>query len=144
MPLHITPTLDHATWAELAELYRLTLGPRDPEVLKSRFDNSQHTLFAYLDGRLVGAVRALADGSDAALICDMVIHPELQGGGHGRTLLEALLAELQGHRKVLLYASAGKEGFYTRHGFSPLLTGMGLFADEALAQRMGLIPPKSG
>jgi ribosomal protein S18 acetylase RimI-like enzyme len=109
---------------ELAELYRITLGARRPDDLRIAFTNSRFKVFAFDDGRLVGAGRALADGVDAAYLCDVAIHPDYQGRGLGRELMAQLHRLTRGHRKVILYAAAGKEGFYRRLGFEPLPNAM--------------------
>ena len=60
---------------ELAELYRVTLGEKNPDDLRVAFTNSRFKVFAYDGERLVGAGRAIADGVDCAYLCDVAIHP---------------------------------------------------------------------
>jgi len=112
---------------ELGELYRITLGEKNPDDLRVAFTNSRFKVFAYDGARLVGAGRAIADGVDCAYLCDVAIHPDYQGQGLGRELMTQLRRLTEGHRKVLLYAAAGKEGFYRRLGFSPLPNAMAIF-----------------
>jgi ribosomal protein S18 acetylase RimI-like enzyme len=109
---------------ELSELYRITLGEKRPDDLRIAFTNSRFKVFAYEGERLVGAGRAIADGVDAAYLCDVAIHPDHQGRGLGRELMAQLFRLTSGHRKVILYAAAGKEGFYRRLGFEPLPNAM--------------------
>jgi ribosomal protein S18 acetylase RimI-like enzyme len=112
---------------ELVELYRITLGEKNPDDLRVAFTNSRFKVFAYDGTRLVGAGRAIADGVDCAYLCDVAIHPDYQGRGLGRELMTQLRRLTEGHRKVLLYAAAGKEGFYRRLGFQPLPNAMAIF-----------------
>jgi GNAT superfamily N-acetyltransferase len=112
---------------ELGELYRITLGEKNPDDLRVAFTNSRFKVFAFDGTRLVGAGRAIADGVDCAYLCDVAIHPDYQGQGLGRELMTQLRRLTEGHRKVLLYAAAGKEGFYRRLGFSPLPNAMAIF-----------------
>ena len=112
---------------ELVELYRITLGEKNPDDLRVAFTNSRFKVFAYDGARLVGAGRAIADGVDCAYLCDVAIHPDYQGKGLGRELMTQLRRLTEGHRKVLLYAAAGKEGFYRRLGFQPLPSAMAIF-----------------
>ena len=112
---------------ELGELYRITLGEKNPDDLRVAFTNSRFKVFAFDGTRLVGAGRAIADGVDCAYLCDVAIHPDYQGRGLGRELMTQLRRLTEGHRKVLLYAAAGKEGFYRRLGFSPLPNAMAIF-----------------
>jgi ribosomal protein S18 acetylase RimI-like enzyme len=112
---------------ELVELYRITLGEKQLDDLRVAFTNSRFKVFAYDGARLVGAGRAIADGVDCAYLCDVAIHPDYQGRGLGRELMTQLRRLTEGHRKVLLYAAAGKEGFYRRLGFQPLPSAMAIF-----------------
>jgi ribosomal protein S18 acetylase RimI-like enzyme len=112
------------SFRELSELYRITLGEKHPDDLRIAFTNSRFKVFAYDGERLVGAGRAIADGVDAAYLCDVAIHPDHQGRGLGRELMAQLYRLTSGHRKVILYAAAGKEGFYRRLGFEPLPNAM--------------------
>jgi ribosomal protein S18 acetylase RimI-like enzyme len=115
------------SFRELAELYRVTLGERSPDDLRVAFTNSRFKVFAYDGERLVGAGRAIADGVDCAYLCDVAIHPGYQGRGLGRELMVQLRRLTEGHRKLVLYAAAGKEGFYRRLGFEPLPSAMAIF-----------------
>jgi ribosomal protein S18 acetylase RimI-like enzyme len=115
---------------DLAELYRLTLGEKNSDDLRVAFTNSRFKVFVYDGERLVGAGRAIADGVDCAYLCDVAIHPDHQGRGLGRDLMTQLCRLTDGHRKLVLYAAAGKEGFYRRLGFTPLASAMAIFADR--------------
>jgi ribosomal protein S18 acetylase RimI-like enzyme len=115
-------------WSELVELYRIApLGNKEPHDLRVAFTNSRYKVFLFDGGKLIGAGRALADGVDCAYLCDVAIHPDYQGQGLGRALVLQLRRLVEGHRKVLLYAAAGKEGFYRGLGFSPLPSAMAIF-----------------
>jgi GNAT superfamily N-acetyltransferase len=115
-------------WSELAELYRIApLGNKEPHDLRVAFTNSRYKVFLFDGRKLIGAGRALADGVDCAYLCDVVVHPDYQGQGLGRALVLQLRRLVEGHRKVLLYAAAGKEGFYRGLGFSPLPSAMAIF-----------------
>jgi len=95
--------------------------------------------FVYADDRLVGAGRAIADGRDCAYIADVAVHPDTQGTGLGQALIRSLLDAASGHRKVILYANPGTEGFYRRLGFLPMNTAMGVWADRDAAVRSGIL-----
>ena len=116
------------SFRELAELYRVTLGERSPDDLRVAFTNSRFKVFAYDGERLVGAGRAIADGVDCAYLCDVAIHPDHQGKGLGRELMTQMRRLTEGHRKLILYAASGKEGFYRRLGFAPLPNAMAIFS----------------
>lgn len=127
-------------WEALSELYRLApLGIKPADGLKMVFSNSRFKCFVYDDPRLIGAGRVLADGGDCAYICDVAVHPDYQGKGIGASIVRQLVAFSEGHRKIILYANAGKEGFYRRLGFCPMKTAMAIFGDKQEALEKGWI-----
>jgi hypothetical protein len=44
-----------------------------------------------------------------------------------------------GHKKIILYASPGKEGFYKKLGFKQMNTAMAIFSNEQRAIEVGLL-----
>lgn len=139
-PLEWTDALDGVDWDELSALYRLApLGDKPPAGLKTAFANSRHRWFVREGGRLVGVGRALADGFDAAYLCDIAVLPSHQGTGLGKAIVARLLEQAKGHRKVILYAVPGKEGFYASFGFRRMRTAMAIFDDPASAIERGYV-----
>ncbi len=133
---------DHSKvdWYELSELYRIApLGEHPPKDLATVFSNSKFKCFVYLNKTLVGVGRALADGADCSYICDVSVHPEYQGLGLGKKIVEKLVALSEGHRKIILYAHPGKEGFYCKLGFNKMNTAMAIFSNKKQAIESGLI-----
>jgi len=127
-------------WSELSGLYRIApLGTKLPVDLELVFSNSKFKCFVYYEDSLVGAGRALADGKDCSYICDIAVHPEFQGRGLGREIVQNLVRLSQGHRKIILYASPGKEGFYAKLGFKKMNTAMAIFQNEAEMMKNGTI-----
>ncbi|NIA56100.1 GNAT family N-acetyltransferase [Massilia sp. TW-1] len=140
MTITWTDTLDTIDWNELSDLYRKApLGDKPPERLKMVFSNSMFRRFAYEDGVLVAAGRALADGADCSYICDIAILPSHQGRGLGRALIDQLVELSRGHAKIILYAVPGREGFYARHGFRRMTTAMAIFQDQEGAMARGYL-----
>lgn len=135
-------TYDHSkvNWDELSALYRMApLGEKSPEDLSTVYSNSRFKCFVYANKTLVGAGRALADGSDCSYICDVAVHPEYQGLKLGRKIIEKLVACSKGHSKIILYANPGKEGFYRKLGFHKMKTAMAIFSNKKHAIKAGLI-----
>jgi GNAT superfamily N-acetyltransferase len=134
-------SLDGLDWSELETLYRLApLGIKPAERLKGVFEASRFRWFVRDEaGRLVAAGRALADGADCSYICDVAVLPSHQGTGLGRQLVARLVDDSRGHKKIILYAVPGKEGFYRSLGFHRLLTGMAIFQDGEGAVRDGYL-----
>ena len=119
-------------WEELAQLYRIApLSEKQAEKLKVVFTNSKFKCFVYDESKLIGVGRALADGIDCSYICDIAIHPEYQGIGLGKQIVQSLVEQSEGHKKIILYAIPGKEGFYSKLGFKKMNTAMAIFQNEA-------------
>jgi GNAT superfamily N-acetyltransferase len=134
---HDTGDLD---WGELSELYRVApLGEKPPGDLATVFANSMYKCFVRAGGRLVGAGRALADGLDCSYLADVAVHPGHQGKGVGKAIINELVTLSRGHKKIILYANPGKEGFYAKLGFHKMNTAMAIWRDRAGALQAGLI-----
>ena len=128
------------SWDELTDLYASTL-LRDvtPDDWKTAFSNSMFKCFVYENGKLIGAGRALADGYDCSYICSIVVHPDYQGRGIGKAITNKLTELSAGHRKIILFASPGKGGFYKKLGFLPMLTAMAIFRNQERAIKVGFV-----
>ncbi|MFT6897926.1 MAG: ribosomal protein S18 acetylase RimI-like enzyme [Paraglaciecola sp.] len=130
----------NTNWEQLSELYRIApLGNKTPEDLEIVFSNSKFKCFVFDNSKIIGVGRALADGIDCSYLCDIAIHPEYQGIGLGRQIIEKLLHLSTGHKKKILYANPGKEGFYNKLGFKQMNTAMAIFTNEQYAIDVGLI-----
>ena len=127
-------------WDELSELYRIApLGEKKPEDLKRAFGASMFKCFAYSGDKLVAVGRALADGVDCSYLCDVAVHPSVQGSGLGRAVISKLVKLSHGHRKILLYSYPGRESFYKKLGFMRMSTAMAIFQDQEQALEWGLV-----
>jgi len=127
-------------WSQLSELYRIApLGEKSPNDLKLVFSNSRYKCFVCKNEKLIGAGRALADGLDCSYLCDVAIHPDYQGMGLGKQIVRKLMDFSTGHKKIILYANPGKEGFYSKLGFRRMNTAMAIFSDQEHAFESGLI-----
>jgi ribosomal protein S18 acetylase RimI-like enzyme len=140
MTLEWRHSLEGIDWEELSRLYQAApLGNKQPDGLKLVFSNSMFKCFAYDEGRVVGVGRAMADGLDCSYICDVAVHPSHQGTGLGKEIVSRLVDLSKGHRKIILYAVAGKEPFYKKFGFRRMKTAMAIFENQAQAAERGLI-----
>ena len=127
-------------WNQLSELYRIApLGEKLADDLELVFSNSRYKCFVYDANSLIGVGRALADGLDCSCICDVAIHPEYQGIGLGKKIVKKLVSLSLGHKKIILYANPGKEGFYNKLGFKKMNTAMAIFSNQEKALESGLI-----
>ena len=69
----------------------------------------------------VGYARVVTDRATFAWLCDVYVDPAARGQGVGTALLDAVTAELAGHRlKRVLLATEDAFGVYARYGFAPL------------------------
>ena len=127
-------------WGALSELYRIApLGEKSPDDLSTVFSNSRFKCFVYAGDHLVGVGRALADGLDCSYIADVAVHPEHQGAGLGSAIIRKLVQLSTGHKKIILYANPGTEGFYAKLGFDKMNTAMAIWRNRESAIASGLI-----
>ena len=127
-------------WDELTALYRAApLGNKSADDLAIVFANSMFTTLVYGEGQLVATGRALADGLDCAYIGDVAVHPDLQGRGLGSAVVQRLVDAASGHKKIILYANPGTEGFYRRLGFLHMSTAMGRWQEPSPAIASGVL-----
>ncbi len=125
---------------ELSRLYRIApLGDKPPQALATVFGNSMFMCFVYAGGVLAGAGRVLADGLDCAYLADVAVHPDHQGHGLGTAIIRQLVAFSCEHKKIILYANPGTEGFYGKLGFLRMNTAMAIWQDPARAIESGLL-----
>ena len=109
-------------WTELAGVIEhAPLGKRDPLTIERSFVGSYTRCFVEDDTRLVGAGRAISDGATNSAIFDVVVLPEYQGQGIGRSIMQYLLDRLP-ERSVLLVSVPRQETFYRKLGFHKLKT----------------------
>jgi GNAT superfamily N-acetyltransferase len=100
-------TTNDLDWDELAALYRAApLGNKNAAGLKLAFGNSMFKCLVREGGHLVGAGRALADGTDCAYLCDVAVLPSHQGTGLGKAIVARLAATLRGHDAAELVQEA--------------------------------------
>lgn len=132
--------IDNINWDELANLYKIApLGNKKAESLKVVFTNSRYKCFVYDDTKIVGVGRALADGVDTSYLCDIAIHPQYQGYGIGKEIVNQLVEFSKEHNKIILYANIGKEPFYAKLGFAKMNTAMAIFKNQEQALERGLV-----
>jgi ribosomal protein S18 acetylase RimI-like enzyme len=117
----------------------VTLGNKKSTDLETVFTNSMFRCFVFNQNKLIGAGRALADGIDCSYICDVAVHPEFQGLGIGKNIISKLIELSADHKKIILYASPGKESFYKKLGFKRMNTAMVIFEDQNQAVENGLV-----
>lgn len=85
--------------------------------------NSAFVIAAASGGKTVGMARVVSDGGYVALICDVIVMPDFQGKGIGKTMMRKVMDYIAGSIKegqsvmVNLMAVKGRETFYNQFGF---------------------------
>ena len=124
-------------WPTVSEiLKRVGMAYYDPDVQRTAFEASYVTVFVYHGDRLVGFGRAISDSAYQAAVYDCAVLPEYQGKGIGDIIMKNIMQPLS-HCNVILYATPGKEGFYQKHGFRKMRTGMARFRNAASMTERG-------
>lgn len=106
---------------QLQRLFELTAfwaRERKIEDLAIAIANSDPVITVWEGERLLGLARATSDGIYRATIWDVIIHPEYQGVGLGRKLVETLLSHPRMNRVERVYLmTTHQQRFYERIGF---------------------------
>ncbi|CAG37643.1 GNAT family N-acetyltransferase [Desulfotalea psychrophila] len=137
MDFKIVNDCSEVDWEIVSEtLKAVGMAYHSPDKHKRAFEASHTTVFIYSENRLIGFGRALSDGEYQAAIYDCAVWPEYQGQGIGSLIVQNILEQIPGC-SVILYASPGKEGFYQKHQFRRMKTGMALFTDSAAKTKSG-------
>lgn len=106
---------------QLQDLFQITAfwaKDRRIEDWQIALSNSKPVVTAWEDDRLIGFARATSDGIYRATIWDVVIHPDFQGVGLGRKLVETVLMHPHVNRVERVYlTTTHQQKFYERIGF---------------------------
>jgi predicted N-acetyltransferase YhbS len=130
---------ESADFGEIDELFRAAgLGSRDPKRYRAACRQSYACVLARDGDLIVGLGRLLSDGYIASAVFDMAVHPDYQGRGIGRRIME-LLHEAVPRSTHLLFAVPGVEDFYRKMGYYSCKTGMIRPSDPEKAARAGYI-----
>ena len=117
---------------ELRELF-LSVGwssGKYPERLRQAMMNSDSVISAWQGEQLVGLINCLSDGALTAYIHYLLVRPECQGTGIGRTLLKMMMEKYSHCMRKVLIADAEQVGFYEKCGFVAGTGTMALFRDD--------------
>ncbi|HEX3039855.1 MAG TPA: GNAT family N-acetyltransferase [Caproiciproducens sp.] len=93
-----------------------------PQTAQVGLDNSEYIVAALCGGEPIGMARIISDGGYVRYIADVVIHPEYQGCGIGRAMINQIMEHIRNGKRegekimVCLMAAKGKEPFYKKCG----------------------------
>lgn len=139
MDIDLRFDMEGVDWTEAATIFeKAPLGTREPEQLKRTFLGSQLVCFAWDEDILVGLARALSDGQVQSVIYDLCVLPEYQGKSLGKRIMEDMMERLN-TPNIVLWSVPGKEGFYAKLGFNPMLTAMARFENPEQSAERGYL-----
>lgn len=104
---------------ELGELFlsvEWTSG-KYPEKLQAAMRGSHSVISAWDGDKLIGLMNCLSDGVMTAYFHYLLVRPEYQGKGIGRTLVQTMLAKYASFLRKVLIADNEQAGFYEKCGF---------------------------
>ncbi len=108
-------------FGQLQELFNLAAfwaSDRDLADLKIAVANSDPVITMWDCDRLVGFARATSDGIYRATIWDVVVHPNYQGEGLGRKLVQTVLSHPKiSHVERVYLTTTHQRSFYEKIGF---------------------------
>ena len=114
----LNPPLDSVNWKSVSEIFRLVnWEKRNPKEIEISFNTSSVTCFVKDNNEIIGFGRTVDDGKYYALLVDIVIHPNYQLKGIGKSIVDELKSKLIGYEFITLTAAPDKEGFYQRLGW---------------------------
>lgn len=110
---------DRIETGEVVELYRANgwSAAEKPAELLAALRDSHSLATARVAGRLVGLGNAISDGHLVVYYPHLLVHPECQGRGIGRKLMEALQERYRGFHQQMLTADGQAIEFYRKMGF---------------------------
>ena len=103
--------------------------------VEKALQNGLFHVSAICDGKTVGMGRLVGDGAMYWYLQDIIVLPEYQGKGIGKSIVNRLLKHIKSTAimgtkiEVGLTSVKGKEPFYEKLGFSVGATGMRLWID---------------
>ena len=110
---------DRLETEEVIALYRANgwSAAEKPAELLAALRDSHSLATARVAGRLVGLGNAISDGHLVVYYPHLLVHPECQGRGIGRKLMEALQERYRGFHQQMLTADGQAIEFYRKMGF---------------------------
>ena len=88
-----------------------------PELLHKALLASHSLVTAWDRRKLIGLGNAISDGYLVVYYPHLLVHPEYQGRGIGRRLMQMLMARYEGFHQHMLVADGRAVDFYRKCGF---------------------------
>ncbi|MEL6193307.1 MAG: GNAT family N-acetyltransferase [Bacteroidota bacterium] len=119
MNIHISKTKDISQEAIIA-IYEANhwSSAKKPDKLYQALLNSPTLVSAWEEDRLIGIANALTDGFLVVYYPHMLVHPDYQGKGIGKMMMEAFQEIYGDFHQQILVADGKAINFYEQCGFS--------------------------
>ena len=121
MDYEITDYITPQEYMEMRKLVGWTDFPM--EQAEQGLKHSAHLCVFRKKGNVIALARVLTDHGYVIYIADVIVHPDFQGQGLGRALMNNVMDFIKsqlkpGYKKMVsLMAAQGKEEFYKKFGF---------------------------
>ncbi len=109
------------------------MGSYSEEAARIGLANSMFSVVLELDGEPIGMGRLVGDGGCFVQVTDIVVDPEHHGKGHGRQIMDELIAYLKANvpetAYISLLADVPANRLYEKYGFretAPATVGMAM------------------
>lgn len=96
-------------------------GHSDDASTKNGINGSCYSILAKNEGKTIGMGRVFGDGGTFFIVADIIVLPEFQQKGVGKTIVRMIVEWLKDNcpknGRVWLFAAKGRESFYEQFGF---------------------------
>lgn len=117
------PELDSIDWTHICELfYKVNWRTRVEDEIRLAFSKSTVTLFVYFEAQIIAFGRTVDDGRYYAQLADIIVDPDYQSNGLGKSLVSKINEQLENYHFVTLTAAPGKGDFYKSLGWKKQTT----------------------
>lgn len=105
---------------DILELYNLNnwSSGKVPDLLINGLKNSHCLILAYCNNKIIGLGNAISDGYLVVYFPHLLVHPDYQGKGVGKLILNRLKEKYAGFHQQMLTADKNAIDFYTKNGFN--------------------------
>jgi GNAT superfamily N-acetyltransferase len=118
MTIEISETKD-VKQADIIEIYKANQwsSAQKPDQLFNALLNSHSFITAWHNGKLVGLGNAISDGYLVVYYPHLIVHPDYQGKGVGKLILEKFQEKYGNFHQQMLVADGKAIDFYKKSGF---------------------------
>ncbi len=119
MKIEISETRDIEI-QQLISLYKANKwsSANEPDALHKALLNSHSLVTAWLNNKLIGLGNAISDGYLVVYYPHLLVHPDYQGQGIGKMIVEKMQQKYKGFHMQMLTADVTAINFYKKVGFS--------------------------